>query len=89
MGTSLPQPRTHAVQLTLTPGAGGHGEQGFGLVPLRVAPMQFHALVIAVFASVIAPFGGFFASGVKRAYDLKVQTVFKDTVKDTACWAHG
>ena len=54
--------------------------------------MQFHALAIAVFASVIAPFGGFFASGVKRAYDLKVrleQAVVKDMVKDTACWAHG
>jgi hypothetical protein len=43
-------------------------------VPLAVAPLQFHALVIAFFASAIAPFGGFFASGVKRAYDLKVGT---------------
>lgn len=34
-------------------------------------PVQFHGLFLAVFASVVAPFGGFFASGVKRAYKLK------------------
>jgi phosphatidate cytidylyltransferase len=30
-----------------------------------------HALVLAAFASLIAPFGGFFASGVKRAFKIK------------------
>ncbi len=34
-------------------------------------PLQIHALVIAVFASLIAPFGGFFASGFKRAIKIK------------------
>jgi phosphatidate cytidylyltransferase len=34
-------------------------------------PVQFHSLVLAAFASLIAPFGGFFASGVKRAFKLK------------------
>jgi phosphatidate cytidylyltransferase len=36
-----------------------------------IAPIQLHALIIAAFASLIAPFGGFFASGVKRAFKIK------------------
>ncbi|CAO3580241.1 unnamed protein product [Absidia cylindrospora] len=36
-----------------------------------IAPVQLHAIVMACFASLIAPFGGFFASGVKRAFDVK------------------
>ncbi|PKI85143.1 phosphatidate cytidylyltransferase [Malassezia vespertilionis] len=32
---------------------------------------QFHALVMAAFASLVAPFGGFFASGFKRAFEIK------------------
>lgn len=32
---------------------------------------QFHALVMAAFASLVAPFGGFFASGFKRAFNIK------------------
>ncbi|KAJ2075031.1 phosphatidate cytidylyltransferase, partial [Coemansia sp. S100] len=31
----------------------------------------FHSLAISAFASLIAPFGGFFASGVKRAFNIK------------------
>ncbi|KAJ3375508.1 hypothetical protein GGF31_004627 [Allomyces arbusculus] len=38
---------------------------------IHIAPLQFHALVLSLFASSIAPFGGFFASGVKRAFKLK------------------
>lgn len=38
---------------------------------LTVAPMQFHILVMASFASLIAPFGGFFASGLKRTFNIK------------------
>jgi len=37
----------------------------------NVAPIQLQALVFALFASLIAPFGGFFASGIKRAYGIK------------------
>ena len=33
--------------------------------------MQFHALALATFASLIAPFGGFFASGLKRTFKIK------------------
>jgi phosphatidate cytidylyltransferase len=38
---------------------------------LTVSPMQFHILVMASFASLIAPFGGFFASGLKRTFNIK------------------
>ena len=36
-----------------------------------VRPIQFHVLVLATFASLIAPFGGFFASGLKRTFKIK------------------
>jgi phosphatidate cytidylyltransferase len=36
-----------------------------------VSPMQFHILAMATFASLIAPFGGFFASGLKRTFNIK------------------
>ena len=35
------------------------------------APVQLHILVLSSFASLIAPFGGFFASGLKRAFKIK------------------
>jgi phosphatidate cytidylyltransferase len=38
---------------------------------INIAPMQFHILVFATFASLIAPFGGFFASGLKRTFKIK------------------
>lgn len=38
---------------------------------LPVSEMQVHALALAAFASVVAPFGGFFASGFKRAFKIK------------------
>ena len=34
-------------------------------------PFQLHAIALAVFASLVAPFGGFFASGFKRAFNIK------------------
>ena len=33
--------------------------------------LQLHAISLALFASVIAPFGGFFASGFKRSFKIK------------------
>ncbi|GMF69012.1 unnamed protein product [Aspergillus oryzae var. brunneus] len=36
-----------------------------------VEPIQFHILIFATFASLIAPFGGFFASGLKRTFKIK------------------
>lgn len=38
---------------------------------LHCKPFQIHAVVLAMFASVVAPFGGFFASAIKRAYNIK------------------
>jgi phosphatidate cytidylyltransferase len=32
---------------------------------------QFHSLIFSLFASLIAPFGGFFGSGLKRAIKVK------------------
>eukprot|EP00842_Homolaphlyctis_polyrhiza_P006816 jgi/Hompol1/723/HPOL_005395-RA len=44
---------------------------------VSVMPLQFHSLLLAAFASLIAPFGGFFASGVKRTFKVKD---FSDTI---------
>ena len=44
---------------------------------IRVMPVQLHATVLASFASIVAPFGGFFASGFKRAMKVKD---FSDTI---------
>ncbi|KAF5185637.1 Phosphatidate cytidylyltransferase [Thalictrum thalictroides] len=38
---------------------------------MSILPVQWHALNFGLFASVIAPFGGFFASGFKRAFKVK------------------
>lgn len=35
------------------------------------SPMQLHSFILATFASLIAPFGGFFASGLKRTFKIK------------------
>lgn len=43
----------------------------FELVLTNVYPIQFHALLLALFASLVAPFGGFLASAIKRAYGIK------------------
>ncbi|XP_013406206.1 phosphatidate cytidylyltransferase, photoreceptor-specific [Lingula anatina] len=40
-------------------------------------PFFFHCIVFSLFASVIGPFGGFFASGFKRAFKIKD---FGDTI---------
>jgi phosphatidate cytidylyltransferase len=41
-------------------------------------PYHIHLLMMACFASLVAPFGGFFASGFKRAFDLK-QCLFQQS----------
>ncbi len=43
-----------------------------GLKPtLTIYPFFIHAFFMSIFASVIGPFGGFFASGFKRAFKIK------------------
>jgi hypothetical protein len=44
---------------------------------VKLFPVQLHTLAFAVFASMIAPFGGFFASAVKRAYKKKVRRSYR------------
>ncbi|QRV79217.1 phosphatidate cytidylyltransferase [Ceratobasidium sp. AG-Ba] len=44
---------------------------GHTLRTIPYAPFQLHALIMATFASLVAPFGGFFASGFKRAFNIK------------------
>lgn len=37
-----------------------------------IYPFVLHSLSLSIFSSVIGPFGGFFASGFKRAFKIKV-----------------
>lgn len=53
-------------QLTTVPPQTG---KTFSSIPW--APFQLHSIVLAIFASLVAPFGGFFASGFKRAFNIK------------------
>ncbi|CCE61491.1 hypothetical protein TPHA_0A04160 [Tetrapisispora phaffii CBS 4417] len=43
----------------------------FGLSIVTIRPIYFHVLNLATFASLFAPFGGFFASGLKRTFKVK------------------
>jgi phosphatidate cytidylyltransferase len=42
-----------------------------GYAHIWISNAQLHSLVIALFSSLIAPFGGFFGSGLKRAFKIK------------------
>lgn len=45
----------------------------FGFKPfVTIYPFLLHSLSMSLFSSVIGPFGGFFASGFKRAFKIKV-----------------
>ncbi|KAJ7783220.1 cytidylyltransferase family-domain-containing protein [Mycena metata] len=44
---------------------------GRSVTTIPYAPYQFHLLCLSAFASLVAPFGGFFASGFKRAFNIK------------------
>lgn len=43
-------------------------------------PFQMHSIALSTFASLIGPFGGFFASGFKRAFKIKVGNHFCELV---------
>ncbi|KAA8527014.1 hypothetical protein F0562_008757 [Nyssa sinensis] len=45
--------------------------QWFPWKEISVLPVQWHVLWLGLFASIISPFGGFFASGFKRAFKIK------------------
>jgi phosphatidate cytidylyltransferase len=60
--------------LQLTPCISGeptHSHHHFELKIHNYYPIQMHALWLALFASLVAPFGGFLASAIKRAYGIK------------------
>ena len=44
---------------------------GRSVTMIPYASYHLHILVMATFASLVAPFGGFFASGFKRAFNIK------------------
>lgn len=48
-----------------------HTFHHFELILRNVYPIQIHALWLGSFASLVAPFGGFLASAIKRAYKIK------------------
>lgn len=50
--------------VTLIPGL-------LGPFSITYRPVQLHAIALGLFAASIAPFGGFFASGAKRAFGIK------------------
>ena len=59
---------------SLTPCVSGDETQvhhHFELTLRNYYPIQVHALWLGLFASLVAPFGGFLASAIKRAYGIK------------------
>lgn len=40
---------------------------------VKLYPFQIHSIALSSFASIMGPFGGFFASGFKRAFKIKVR----------------
>lgn len=57
---SLPPCETLLLEATITLG------------PLSITQLQAHFMLFSLFASTIGPFGGFFASGLKRSIKIKV-----------------
>lgn len=52
-------------------GESTHIHHHFELSIHKYYPIQMHALWLGLFASLVAPFGGFLASAIKRAYGIK------------------
>lgn len=46
-------------------------------------PFQLHSIALSTFASLIGPFGGFFASGFKRAFKIKVRKTVSQFCSDS------
>jgi phosphatidate cytidylyltransferase len=73
VGTTLAS-ATHLDEIVLTPCVSGeltHQHHRFELSIHNYYPIQMHALWLGLFASLVAPFGGFLASAIKRAYGIK------------------
>jgi len=52
-----------------------HFQFGIGKT-LNLYPFIWHSISLSLFSSIIGPFGGFFASGFKRAFKIKVSNLF-------------
>lgn len=61
MPFTLPQCQEPLLELT-----------NLGFLPFSISYLSLHVMVIGLFASIIGPFGGFFASGLKRSIKIKV-----------------
>ncbi|OON16104.1 phosphatidate cytidylyltransferase [Opisthorchis viverrini] len=64
LGTSIPTLAATSV----------YDDDDYFMVPFRQFtwyPFLWHYLIIALYVSVVGPFGGFFASGFKRAFRIK------------------
>ncbi len=46
-----------------------------GFLPFEITRLSLHVMVMGLFASLIGPFGGFFASGLKRSIKIKVKNI--------------
>uniref|UniRef100_A0A7S3KYI8 Phosphatidate cytidylyltransferase n=1 Tax=Amphora coffeiformis TaxID=265554 RepID=A0A7S3KYI8_9STRA len=60
--------------MILTPCVSGNLKQThhhFELTWKGYVPIQIHSIFLSLFASLVAPFGGFLASAIKRAYGIK------------------
>jgi CDP-diglyceride synthetase len=44
----------------------------YGIIEFQMKNIQFHAFFLSLFASLLAPLGGLFASGFKRSIEIKV-----------------
>merc|ERR1719181_1992588 len=64
---TCPMPAAFVVTPYALPGAAA---RLVGFESVSLLPIQLHAIWLSLFASLVAPFGGFFASGIKRAYKL-------------------
>jgi phosphatidate cytidylyltransferase len=62
---------TNSVLLRCVSGANDLLHHHFELYMTNYYPVQMHALWLGLFASLVAPFGGFLASAIKRAYGIK------------------
>ena len=70
-GTLCPSP-TFDFTPFVFPSCSNHLLTLFKLGPITITYLQGHCMIFSLFASTIGPFGGFFASGLKRSVKIKV-----------------
>mmetsp|Transcript_17420 Transcript_17420/g.36233 ORF Transcript_17420/g.36233 Transcript_17420/m.36233 type:complete len:559 (+) Transcript_17420:70-1746(+) len=68
---NLLHPRELASRLAPCVSGSPHQRHHHYQLALTIIPIQLHAISLSLFASLVAPFGGFLASAIKRAYNMK------------------